>query len=297
MSVDSATAVSSATAIAEDFTTGVGIGVFAHLKADGTVYRAATMKLYGLKLYMDGVLQRDYRPCVKGGVAGLYDAVSGVIFYPTNATGLTASTTQLPVAIWRDETGDGSLDDVANWCGAANATTNIVHLRGTGELKAASAHSFGNLSIEGCGAVAITGEGVITVGDTLKSFTDVTAANLVLNGTECSTNLTITGSIAGHGTIPSLTLGDGAVFKPDGADYLSVTDALSGTVRIDASGLDMSSFSGRVPLFKTATAEILPSIVDVVFAEGGCPRGWGILTSDADIGYYLSRLGLIISFH
>ena len=38
-------------------------------------------RLYFLKIWQDGVLVRDFRPCLKNGVAGLYDDVSKRIFY------------------------------------------------------------------------------------------------------------------------------------------------------------------------------------------------------------------------
>ena len=42
---------------------------------------AAKARCYGLKIWQDGVLVRDFRPCLKNGVAGLYDDVSKRIFY------------------------------------------------------------------------------------------------------------------------------------------------------------------------------------------------------------------------
>ena len=38
-------------------------------------------RLYGLKIWQDGHLVRDFRPCLKNGVAGLYDNISKRIFY------------------------------------------------------------------------------------------------------------------------------------------------------------------------------------------------------------------------
>ena len=45
--------------------------------ADGGIYR-----LYGLKIKQDGVLVRDFKPCLKNGAFALYDDVSKRIFYP-----------------------------------------------------------------------------------------------------------------------------------------------------------------------------------------------------------------------
>lgn len=45
-------------------------------------------RCYGLKLWQDGRLVRDFQPCMKGGRAGLYDAVYGKIFYSGSGTDL-----------------------------------------------------------------------------------------------------------------------------------------------------------------------------------------------------------------
>ena len=50
-------------------------------RLDGNVSMAAKARCYGLKIWQDGVLVRDFRPCLKNGVAGLYDNVSSNIFY------------------------------------------------------------------------------------------------------------------------------------------------------------------------------------------------------------------------
>ena len=48
---------------------------------DDKASMAAKARCYGLKIWQDGVLVRDFRPCLKNGVAGLYDDVSKRIFY------------------------------------------------------------------------------------------------------------------------------------------------------------------------------------------------------------------------
>ena len=47
----------------------------------GVVRHSCKGRCYGLKIWQDGVLVRDYRPCLKNGVAGLYDDVSKRIHY------------------------------------------------------------------------------------------------------------------------------------------------------------------------------------------------------------------------
>ena len=59
----------------------------------GAISYRAKMRCYGLKIWQDDAngdrqLVRDFKPCVKDGVAGLYDEVSDTIFYSANSTPL-----------------------------------------------------------------------------------------------------------------------------------------------------------------------------------------------------------------
>ena len=47
----------------------------------GTAYAKSKTRCYGLKIWQDGDLVRDFQPCMKGDRAGLYDTVSKTIFY------------------------------------------------------------------------------------------------------------------------------------------------------------------------------------------------------------------------
>ena len=47
----------------------------------GAIRHSCKGRCYGLKIWQDGVLVRDFRPCLKNGVAGLYDDVSKRIHY------------------------------------------------------------------------------------------------------------------------------------------------------------------------------------------------------------------------
>ncbi len=67
--------------------TGINIYLFAHNVAGTPMYHAST-RCYGLKIWQDGDLVRDFRPCVKDSRVGLYDAVSENIFYSTTGTDL-----------------------------------------------------------------------------------------------------------------------------------------------------------------------------------------------------------------
>ena len=48
----------------------------------GSPYFMSNSRCYGLKLWQDDVLVRDFRPCVKDGAAGLYDAVRDEVVFP-----------------------------------------------------------------------------------------------------------------------------------------------------------------------------------------------------------------------
>ena len=121
--------------------------------------------------------------------------------------------------------------------------------------------------------------------------------NLILDGAVTRAadtyTLTVTGSITGKGTTPTLTMGSGAVFKPSGTGYLTVTESFSGTMLIDASGLDLESTYDRVPLFKVGSAEMLSS-VPVDFVAGTKPKGWVLAKTADGLGYDLFRSGFSI---
>ena len=74
------------------FSTGSSIALFScrtgssALSADSGYNCKA--RCYGFKIWQDGTLVRDYIPCMKGGRAGLYDAVSETIFYSVTGTDL-----------------------------------------------------------------------------------------------------------------------------------------------------------------------------------------------------------------
>ena len=121
--------------------------------------------------------------------------------------------------------------------------------------------------------------------------------DLVLDGSvtreKDTFTLTVTGSITGNGTTSMLKMGAGAVFKPTGTGYLTITESLSGTMTIDPSGLDLSG--GRaIPLFKTGRAEMLPAANEIVFAPGFDKHGWRLRKTRDGLGYDLARTGFAI---
>ncbi|MBQ2624051.1 MAG: hypothetical protein IJG18_03040 [Kiritimatiellae bacterium] len=71
--------------------TGKNLYVFA-LNVNNTVNAKSKTRCYGLKIWQDGTLVRDFKPCLKDNRAGLYDAVSDTIFYSGSGTDLTYDT-------------------------------------------------------------------------------------------------------------------------------------------------------------------------------------------------------------
>ena len=66
---------------ATSYNTGTNLYLFANNRA-GSVENRGHVRLYGLKIWQDGTLVRDLRPCRKRGEPGLYDDVEKVILYP-----------------------------------------------------------------------------------------------------------------------------------------------------------------------------------------------------------------------
>ena len=126
---------------------------------------------------------------------------------------------------------------------------------------------------------------------------NLSTKNLMLDGQivrDANTyTLTVTGTISGKGTTPMLTMGAGAVFKPTGTGYLTITESLSGTMTIDLSGLDLSGNSA-IPLFKTGSAAMLPAENEIVFAAGVDKGGWKLRKTADGLGYDLARAGFTI---
>ncbi len=71
--------------------TGLNLYVFAN-NQNGTAAVFSKTRCYGLKIWQDGTLVRDFRPCVHGGRAGLYDAKNDRIYYSASGTDLTYDT-------------------------------------------------------------------------------------------------------------------------------------------------------------------------------------------------------------
>ena len=179
-------------------------------------------------------------------------------------------------------------------------------IAGTGTLdvlggsKVISTHDYDNEVVSSkclSGTIRLREGATWQLANYVNRATSLSVTNLVLDGAvtrDVNTyTLTVTGSITGKGTTPTLTMGSGAVFKPSGTGYLTVTQSFSGTMMIDASGLDLESTYDRVPLFKVGSEEMLSS-VPVEFVAGTKPKGWVIVKTADDLGYDLARTGLMI---
>ena len=112
-----------------DLTTSQNLFLFAG-NNNGTVAWNTAAKLYGCKIWQDGKLVRDFRPCVApNGKAALYDEVESQIYY-ANGGDLAASGTEVAViAAWKGGA-VASADDIAsagNWtCYRPDGKTEIA---------------------------------------------------------------------------------------------------------------------------------------------------------------------------
>ena len=65
----------------EGIDTGLNMYLFAQ-NLGGSSALHCKVRCFDVKIWQDGTLVRDFRPCIKDGRAGLYDEVSGWIFFP-----------------------------------------------------------------------------------------------------------------------------------------------------------------------------------------------------------------------
>ncbi|MBQ9430625.1 MAG: hypothetical protein IJU44_03650 [Kiritimatiellae bacterium] len=293
------TTYTSAKTVGTGFSTGLHIWLFGAHNVNGNSWGAGTSKVYSLKMWQVGAageyyLARHFVPCKKNNRAGLYDAVSGVIFYSTTSTDLTAGP-EVSRAVWRDAAHDASLDNADNWAGTPSASADaVVCALWASSVVSTSGVACAGLDVSG-GDLSFTGGGTNSVAGALTSSDgELTFAHLTLNGTGDA--VTVTGSISGHGTVAALTLGDGAVFAPDGEGYFTISGSLSGTMTIDLSGLDLSVGS-TIPLFKTGTAAMLPAEDDIAFASGVGKGGRRLRQTSDGLGYDLIYSGTIVIIH
>lgn len=162
-----------------------------------------------------------------------------------------------------------------------------------------STHNYYKDSTTTCvdGTICIRKGGKWSLEDYQKKASNLSTKNLILDGQVVryagTCNLTVTGSITGNGTTPVLTLAEGAVFRPTGEGYLTITESLSGTVTIDLSGLDLS-VGEKLPLFKVGSVEMLPAESAIRFADGTRKGSWSLRKTPDGLGYDLARSGISV---
>ena len=125
-----------------------------------------------------------------------------------------------------------------------------------------------------------------------------TVKNLELNGIvtrqagtdATNSTLTVTGYVTGNGTTPMLTLAEGAVFKPTGTGYLTITESLTlpSVLTNDVSGINFDAVS-TVPLFKVGSLEMLPEAENMAFSCGELPKRWSLVKTSDGLGYKLRK--------
>ena len=76
----------------EDFAGGVNVYLFATNHNGAPAFGGGSLRLYGLRIWTDGTLVRDFVPCLRDldGTAGLYDLVGKTFYAPQGEGVLTA---------------------------------------------------------------------------------------------------------------------------------------------------------------------------------------------------------------
>ncbi len=162
-----------------------------------------------------------------------------------------------------------------------------------------STHDFDNVTVSTTcadGTIHIREGGKWNLANYQDKVSRLSVKNLILEGVVTRAvntyTLTVTGSITGNGTTPMLKMDTGAVFKPTGTGYLTITESLSGTMTIDLSGLELPA--GSIPLFKVGSAAMLPAENEIAFAAGFDTKGWRLRKTRDGLGYDLARAGFTI---
>ena len=99
-----------ASSTVSDFTGTLTLYMFKLHDRNGVDARTIAGKLWGLKIWEEGDLVRDYQPCVKDGVVGVWDYANGTFKGSVTATALTAGPEILPIPRPEDEISWGYSD-------------------------------------------------------------------------------------------------------------------------------------------------------------------------------------------
>lgn len=162
-----------------------------------------------------------------------------------------------------------------------------------------STHDYDNVTVSTTcadGTIHIREGGKWNLANYQDKVSRLSVKNLILEGVVTRAvntyTLTVTGSITGNGTTPMLKMDTGAVFKPTGTGYLTITESLSGTMMIDPTGLELPA--GSIPLFKVGSAEMLPAENEIAFVAGFDTKGLRLRKTRDGLGYDLAHTGFTI---
>jgi len=143
------------------------------------------------------------------------------------------------------------------------------------------------------GTMRIRSGASIYVRDNNNKVMVLTVKDLILDGSvsraTCNHVLAVTGSITGSGTTQMLTMKPGAVFKPTGTGYLTITDSLSGVLKLDVSDPGLKNAS-RIPLVK------VPSALAGSVSFDNLPKSHELKIDESDgtVEYWLKHIGFSI---
>lgn len=187
--------------------------------------------------------------------------------------------------------------------GSATTYFNTCATRGDGIIDVTA----GTLCLRGGGGVNINGarphttltNGLVKIRSDVKlqvskgdQNTAAKIKNLQLDGTgtvDASQSLTVTGFLTGGGSINRVTLASGATFKPDGTNFFTITDTLTGTLKLDADDA-IAGATGEIPLVRIPAAKAESLAIEDI------PSRWHVKwTDDGDYkACSLGRVGFMI---
>ena len=161
-------------------------------------------------------------------------------------------------------------------------------------------HNLNSNSGDYSGTTLIVRDGAKVINQTDRT---IKATNIHLDGGSITASNTQNfgpiSVLSGHGTIARLDMPEGAVFKPDGIDFLQVTTSISGTLKIDIRGIERTC--SLLPLLSVPAT--LETAADEALDLSLVSRSWQLKknnetdANDTDIvTYSIAKRALIIIF-
>ena len=256
---------------------------------NGSAYRPSVATLYGARIWQDGVLVRDFRPCVTAaGKAALYDMVSASVYYAQGGDlELPADTTERPAtAVWKGGAVSSAADlaNAANWtCTSLSGETIADAVPGGMTTINISGVSDPLLSIPS-GVTVPAWAGVRISGNlALTADADWTKLGTVTLGTGTAINL------AGYGlTLSAFAVESGsAAFNNSGASIATLT--LTGAA---GTSFNNVSIGDKVKVVKSGMGDAARS---TELAIGGA-TGAELEVTDGTL-YFLGNVGLVAGWN